>query len=68
VSATVDGRRVLSAQRTARYLGISIASFNKARSDDKEPRVPQPIDVRGVRGWVVEELDEFIARCMRRRA
>jgi hypothetical protein len=56
----VSGSRLLSPKRAARYLGISLSLFNRWRCDDKEPRVPQPVETRGVRSFCVEDLDAFV--------
>ena len=51
--------RGLTPKRAARYLGISTDLLNKWRSDNKEPRVPQPVDCRGTKLFAREELDAF---------
>lgn len=57
-------RRLMDAKGAARYLGISPATLNAWRRDSKTPAVPEPIDVRGRRLFVVDELEAFIREHM----
>jgi hypothetical protein len=52
--------RLLKAKRAARYLGISYETFNAWRRDTKEPRLPEPVESRGLNYYVVDELDAFV--------
>jgi len=53
-------RRLLDAKRAAQYLGVSVTTLNLWRRDGKLPAVPDPIEVRGRRLFVIDELDAFV--------
>lgn len=57
-------RRLMDAKGAARYLDVSVTTFNAWRRDGKSPAVPEPIEVRGRRLFVVDELEAFIREHM----
>jgi predicted site-specific integrase-resolvase len=57
-------RRLLDAKRAAQYLGVSVTTLNLWCRDGKQPAVPDRVEIRGRRFFVVEDLDRFIEQHM----
>lgn len=59
---------LLTPAHAARALGVSRSKFYQMIQDDKTPRFPRPIEVRGKRMYVVAEIEGFVRECIAERS